>query len=303
MDKVNCRYHPDAPLVEDYHAGDTICSECGLVVGDRVIDVSAEWRSFTNSEDRCRVGAHENLLLGGSDLSTIIGPATGGSSFDEFGLPKYYNRNTMTSSDRTLICVFKEIATMADRINLPKTIVDRANYLFKQVHDTQKLRRRPHDILASACLYLACREEGVPRTFKEISAIGNVNMKKISRCYMTLRELLDTNVDIIKSDDFMSRFCSKLGISHLIQRAATHIARQAEEMDVAAGKSPISIAAAAIYMASQASREKKNLKEIADVTGVAATTIKTSYKLLLEKASDLFPENFKFATPLNQLPK
>lgn len=79
----------------------------------------------------------------------------------------------MTSSDRTLICVFKEIATMADRINLPKTIVDRANYLFKQVHDTQKLRRRPHDILASACLYLACREEGVPRTFKVI-AFNNI---------------------------------------------------------------------------------------------------------------------------------
>ena len=30
-----CRYHPDAPLVEDYHAGDMVCQECGLVVGDR----------------------------------------------------------------------------------------------------------------------------------------------------------------------------------------------------------------------------------------------------------------------------
>lgn len=35
MDKVFCQHHPDAPLVEDYHAGDAICSECGLVVGDR----------------------------------------------------------------------------------------------------------------------------------------------------------------------------------------------------------------------------------------------------------------------------
>lgn len=37
MDKVNCRYHPDAPLIEDDHAGDTICSGCGLVVGDRLV--------------------------------------------------------------------------------------------------------------------------------------------------------------------------------------------------------------------------------------------------------------------------
>lgn len=31
----------------------------------------------------------------------------------------------MSSSDRALINAFKEINSMADRINLPKTIVDR----------------------------------------------------------------------------------------------------------------------------------------------------------------------------------
>lgn len=37
----------------------------------------------------------------------------------------------------------------------------------------------------------------------------------------------------------------------MVQRAATHIARKAVEMDIVAGRSPISVAAAAIYMASQ----------------------------------------------------
>ena len=32
---VLCPAHPDAALIEDYRAGDMICSECGLVVGDR----------------------------------------------------------------------------------------------------------------------------------------------------------------------------------------------------------------------------------------------------------------------------
>lgn len=35
--KVVCYAHPDAPLIEDYRAGDMICSECGLVVGDRYV--------------------------------------------------------------------------------------------------------------------------------------------------------------------------------------------------------------------------------------------------------------------------
>lgn len=88
LNKVCCYSHPDAPLIEDYRAGDMICSECGLVVGDRVIDVGSEWRTFSNEKagvDPSRVGGPENPLLSGGDLSTMIGPGTGPASFDAFG--------------------------------------------------------------------------------------------------------------------------------------------------------------------------------------------------------------------------
>ena len=32
---IRCPQHPEAHLIEDYHAGDMVCPECGLVVGDR----------------------------------------------------------------------------------------------------------------------------------------------------------------------------------------------------------------------------------------------------------------------------
>ena len=72
----------------------------------------------------------------------------------------------MSSSDRALTNAFREIALMADRISLPRTIVDRSNNLFKQVHDGRNLKGRANDAIASACLYISCRQEGVPRTFK-----------------------------------------------------------------------------------------------------------------------------------------
>jgi transcription initiation factor TFIIIB Brf1 subunit/transcription initiation factor TFIIB len=40
-------------------------------------------------------------------------------------------------------------------------------------------------------------------------------------------------------------------LPNMVQRAATHIARKAVELDIVPGRSPISVAAAAIYMASQ----------------------------------------------------
>jgi len=99
-----------------------------------VIDVGSEWRTFSNEKatlDPSRVGGPENPLLNGSDLSTIISGGRGESAFDEFGAAKYQNRRTLSSSDRALLNAFKEISQMADRINVPKQIVDRASHLFK----------------------------------------------------------------------------------------------------------------------------------------------------------------------------
>ena len=305
--KVACKFHPDAVLIEDYRAGDQICSECGLVVGDRVIDVGSEWRTFSNDkggEDKSRVGGAENTLLGSSDLSTMIGPGRGGASFSTDGNPIYNNRNSrQSSSDRTLLNAFRIISTMADRINLTKTIVDRANVLFKMVSDGKHLKGRSNDAIAAACLYIACRQEGVPRTFKEIVAVSTVSKKEIGRCFKLILKAHETSVDLITTGDFMSRFCGTLSLSREVQKAATCIAKKAVDLDIVPGRSPISVAAAAIYMASQASDDKRTQREIADIAGVADVTIRQSYKLMLPRAAELFPPDFRFITPIENLPQ
>ena len=53
----------------------------------------------------------------------------------------------------------------------------------------------------------------------------------------------------------------------------------------------------------QASEDKKSQKEIGDIAGVADVTIRQSYKLMYPHAAKLFPEEFKFATPIDQLPQ
>jgi len=175
--------------------------------------------------------------------------------------------------------------------------------LFKMVHDGKSLRGRSNEAIAAACLYIACRQEGVPRTFKEIVAVSTVSKKEIGRCFKLILKAHDTNVDIITTGDFMHRFCGTLGLPREVQKAATFIAKAAVDLDIVPGRSPISVAAAAIYMASQASDDKRNQKEIADIAGVADVTIRQSYKLMLPRAAELFPEGFKFHTPIEQLPQ
>ena len=85
-------------IIKAYPPGDVICPECGLVVGDRIIDVGSEWRTFSNekdSKDNSRVGAAENTLLSGSDLTTNITVQPGGSQYDENGRLMYNNRRNV----------------------------------------------------------------------------------------------------------------------------------------------------------------------------------------------------------------
>lgn len=52
----------------------------------------------------------------------------------------------------------------------------------------------------------------------------------------------------------------------------------------------------------QASDDKRSQKEIGDIAGVADVTIRHSYKLMYPHAAALFPSEFTFTTPIDQLP-
>uniref|UniRef100_F1L3J2 Transcription initiation factor IIB n=1 Tax=Ascaris suum TaxID=6253 RepID=F1L3J2_ASCSU len=201
----------------------------------------------------------------------------------------------MNNTDRQMSQAMSVIREMSARIHLSKSIEDNAAKVFRDVLDSKALKGKNNEAQAAACLYIACRKEGVPRTFKEICAASRVSKKEIGRCFKLIIKSLETNLEQITSADFMSRFCGNLGLSHSIQAAATRIAKKAVELDLVAGRSPISIAAAAIYMASQASNEKKTAKEIGEIAGAAEVTVKQTYRLLHPRAKELFPEDFKFA--------
>lgn len=104
-------------VVFDHSAGDTVCSECGLVLESHSIDETSEWRTFANESgdnDPVRVGGPTNVLLNDGGLSTVISKPNGVTSdFLSSSLGRWQNRGS--NPDRSLIMAFKTIATMSDR--------------------------------------------------------------------------------------------------------------------------------------------------------------------------------------------
>ena len=55
--------------------GETICSECGFVAAENMIDPGAEWTNHSSGEDRSRVGAPTSLTISDKGLSSEISRA------------------------------------------------------------------------------------------------------------------------------------------------------------------------------------------------------------------------------------
>nr|GMD84380.1 peptidyl-prolyl cis-trans isomerase FKBP62-like [Ipomoea batatas] len=101
-------------VVFDHAAGDTVCSECGLVLESRSIDETSEWRTFADDSgdhDPNHVGGPVNPLLGDVGLSTVI--SKGPNSNGDASVALLQNRGG--DPDRALVMAFKAIANMADR--------------------------------------------------------------------------------------------------------------------------------------------------------------------------------------------
>lgn len=141
--------------------------------------MGSEWRTFgndksDNSAEPSRVKGAKNPSLNGSDLSTLVEPSIGDASLDEFDSIKYKNIGMVCSTNHSLLKAYKKIDLMANHIDLPRNMIDRANVLFKQIYDDKNFKGHTIDAIASASLYIACRQEGVPRPIIEIYAVSKV---------------------------------------------------------------------------------------------------------------------------------
>ncbi|KAL7674319.1 hypothetical protein ACOME3_000598 [Neoechinorhynchus agilis] len=301
-----CNDHPDAELIEDYHAGDLICPLCGTVAGERVIDVSAEWRTFSSdadARDMSRVGDARNDLYDlDYNMTTSIGYSGHSGAVDRYGRQKYRRHRHLDSSMRTLLVRYREVKNLAELLNLPQIIVENAEGLLKRIKDEKTLRGRPQDAIVAACLYIACRQASAARTLKEICGVSSASKRDIGRCFKQILHSLEESVGVVKTEDYMARFCSRLHMNVEAQSLAAHFSQKAVELDLVSGRAPPTIAGACIYMAACACGLRRTVKDVSDVTGVADSTILQLYRLLLPRGREMYPANKTFPVQWYQLP-
>ncbi|CAM8901053.1 unnamed protein product [Rhodiola kirilowii] len=175
----------------------------------------------------------------------------------------------------------------------------RVRLLFRDCCSATCLRNRSVEALATAALVQAIREAQEPRTLQEISIAANVPQKEIGKYIKILGEALQLSQPINSNSIsvHMPRFCTLLQLNKSAQELATHIGEVVINKCFCTRRNPISISAAAIYLACQLEDKRKTQAEICKITGLTEVTLRKVYKELLENWDDLLPSNYTPAVP------
>lgn len=331
----DCQEYPPN-IVEEFSSGDSVCGSCGLVLGDRIIDTRSEWRTFANdesgSDDPSRVGSAANPLFDGSQLETSISFGDGNQRSRE--LNRAHAKMNQNKSTKNLKEAYGRITAICTPLHLPTDIIDTTAQLFKATEDQKIFKGKNTDAIIAGCLFIACRQLGSPRTFKEINKATKVTKKEIGRTFKILQSFFSqqkrakaagvavvggkfyplTNVLMIlnttilgtaatigdayqnksstEAKELCDRYCDLLQLSMSSTKVARGIAERMSTVGSLAGRSPLSAAAACIYMASHLLGEPKSPKEIANVADVSDGTIRTAYKLLYTALDQLIDQEW-----------
>jgi transcription initiation factor TFIIB len=281
-------------IIRDGRSGEIICGNCGLVITDSIINKGPEWRAFTQTEkeSRSRVGVPLSFAVHDKGLTTMIGRV----GRDAFGrkiplktklqmlrLRKWQIRSRVHSSvDRNLAQAMAELDRLTDKLHIPPSIKEKAAVIYRKALDKGLVRGRSISAIAAASLYAACRISQTPRTLRELSAHSPIDKKDIARCYRLLLRELGLKMPIPTAQLRVPKIAAKVNVGEKTQQRAVEILREAERLKTTAGKDPMGLAAAALYIACVMNDEKRTQKMIADAAGVTEVTIRNRYKGLKE---------------------
>ena len=281
-------------LDTDEERGETVCSECGLVVEEDEIDRGPEWRAFDSAEkdEKSRVGAPTTNMMHDKGLSTNIGwqdkdaygRALSSRQRQKMQRLRTWNERfrTRDSKERNLKQALGEIDRMASALGLPKAVRETASVIYRRALDENLLPGRSIEGVATASLYAAARQMGNPRSLDEFTAVSRVDKMEMTRTYRYVVRELKLEVQPADPEQYVPRFVSRLELSDEVEREARSLLRGAKEAGITSGKSPVGLAAAAVYAAALLTNQKVTQSQVGDVADISEVTIRNRYKELLD---------------------
>jgi transcription initiation factor TFIIB len=249
-------------IITDHESGEYICSNCGMVLSaEKAQETRPERHTFSSEQsntDRIRIGMPTSLARHDMGLSTIIGRTdrdyTGNRiatsikpTIDRLRILDYRTQ-LYSSTDRSLKRAFAELDSLKDKLALPDSVVEKTAYIYRKAQERGLVRGRTISATLAAAIYIACRQAGVGKTLRDIAQGTNVKPQTLSLSYRILLTELDIKTPMLDPLRCVAKVANKMKLNERITRQSLDIMHTAIRKEASAGKNPMGLAAAVLYI-------------------------------------------------------
>jgi len=179
-----------------------------------------------------------------------------------------------SSVERNLRQALSEMDKMKTKLSLTDSVIEKAAYIYRKAIERKLVKGRSIHGLVAACIYAACRNTETSRTLDDVADGINIRRKDVARCYRLIYRELDLKIPVPDPVNGVSRIASIAGLGEKTKRKAINLLNKAKKLGIVAGKDPMGIAAAALYLSCISSGGTKTQKEISIASGVTEVTIR-----------------------------
>ena len=263
--------------------GEDVCSQCGLIINERQVDYAHSGkRAYTNQErnNREQTGAPISILLPDMGLSTVIDK----QKITNPDLKRAAKWNTrITWQKRNLLIATTELKRIGSNLNLPIHVKEEGMRLYIKAFKKKLLRGRSINAMVAACLYVACREKGIPRTLQEILEEASVSPKDVRRSISILMKEFKLKTQNTDPVALVPRYVTDLGLDSEIVELTSKILTVYISKFSISGVDPKGLCAGAIYIACRLRNIELTQLQIANSIGITEVTLRSRYKELKKK--------------------
>ena len=283
-------------IVTDSESCEIICSNCGIVISDNALDIArSEWCATGDEEinDKLRAGIHTSLARFDMGLSTIIGRTdrdASGNILDTAMRSRMQRLRTwdirsqaQSSAAKNRKQAFTQLSILKDKLNLSDAVIEKTAYIYRKAQERLLIRGRTISGMLAAAIYIACREMGTPRTLNDIATVNNMKRKELARNYRLLYFELDLRIPIIDPMKCIVKVANKANLTENTKRLALDIMKEAIKKEISAGKDPMGLAAAILYVSCLKTGENTTQTDVARASGKTEVTIRNRFTELKGK--------------------
>lgn len=273
---VACPECEGTRLTKFYEEAGSVCMDCGFVATSNIANHTAERNSGGKGREKLNACDGESPI-GVTDLHV--------NHRVKNRLLEVWRRTARVSdqTEKNLVLALSEMTKIGGILSLPQCVLEKAATTYKMIVKKDCVRAGNIRTLSIATVYLACKQCDFPCTLNDVAIASNTSRRKIGRSYRFIVKELGSFIQPTKPKNYLPRFLDRLAVSEKTRTTIGKILNAADEINVLCGRNPMSIVAAATYIASLVTGEKKTQREIAEIAHVTEATIRNRYKELMKE--------------------